>query len=345
MISRRPSIKRLLATTALAVVGLAGSAHAAYQVRVSAESVGQLDYGRGYNAGTYRSGAPGGPGYSSYGGVCTPGAFLTCSAGGSGTMDSNPNLTAATESTSVDSTSLPSGFYPQGLHVAASSYATANLASGTVGIADSGTYGLSGCCSGQDGGLGSSYAENSDVLHFAVGGASPGTMTIIGVSFRVHGGMDAFTPQGDSSGGMSAVFQLGGGNFQGFEYSSVSSGYTPVFSEAGQTGGWLTDYVTQDAPGEFTFNATYGLTGAAEDLGINEYLQEVCSFGTACDYAHTGAVSFTLPSNVTFTSDSGVFLTQGEIGVPEPATWTLMIAGAGLMGAAARRRRMALSVI
>ena len=335
------SLRRLVlaSSAACAVMAIAGSASAAYRVVVSAESVGGVSYGRGYNANNYQSGAPGGPGYSAYGGVCTPGQFLACSTHGSGTTNANPTLKSATESTSVDTTSIPSYYYPSGLPVAASSSASANLATGKVGIADSGTYGLSGCCSGQDGGHGVSYAENTDVLHFDIAGAGAGTTTVIGVSFHVHGNMDAFTPLGDSEGGLTAVLALGGGFFEG----SVNSGpnaYTPSFSEAGQTGGWLTDSVTQNAPGDFTFNATYGLTGASQDLGVVEYLEASCGNGTACDYAHTGTIAFSLPSNVTFTSDSGVFLTGG---VPEPATWALMLVGTAGLGAVLRRRRDALS--
>jgi hypothetical protein len=333
------TLKRLLfaSTLSLAVAAVAGSTHAAYSVRVSAESRGQINYGRGYNAGNYLDGEPGGPGFTSYGGnACTPGQYLSCTEGGSGTTDSSPDLKAATESTSYDETSLPNPeYYPQGLHAAGSAYATASLAGGSVGIAASGTYGLSGCCSGQDGGTGTSSAEDIDLLHFNVAGAGPGTMTIIGLSFHVHGGMDAFTPAGDSHGGLTSVFELGGGFFEGSVYSGPNA-YTPTFSEAGQTGGRLTDSVTQNAPGDFTFNATYGLTGASQDLGIAEYLEAGCGDGTACDYAHTGTVAFTLPSNVTFTSDSGVFLTQG---VPEPATWAMMLIGVGGLGAVLRQRR------
>ena len=331
------TLKRLFlgAALSLAAAELSSAAQAAYSVSVSAESRGQISYGRGYNAGTYVSGAPGGPGFTSYGGTCAPNKFASCTIGGSGTTTSSPNLTAATESTSYEETSLPSYYYPQGLYAAASSYATASLAGGSVGIADSGTYGLSGCCSGQDGGGGVSYAENTDALHFVVAGATPQTMTVIGVTFDVHGGMDAFTPLGDSEGGLTSVFQLGDGFFEGSVYSGPNA-YTPAFTEAGQTGGWLTDYVTQNAPGEFTFHATYGLTGASQDLGVNEYLQASCGGGTACDYAHTATVAFTLPSNVTFTSDSGVFLTKS---VPEPATWALMLVGVGGLGAVLRRSR------
>lgn len=58
------------------------------------------------------------------------------------------------------------------------------------------------------------------------------------------------------------------------------------------------------------------------------------------DYMHTSAVLLSVPDNVIWTSRSGVFLSDVDVqtGVPEPASWAMMIAGFGLVGSAARRR-------
>lgn len=56
------------------------------------------------------------------------------------------------------------------------------------------------------------------------------------------------------------------------------------------------------------------------------------------DLSHTGVFSIDLPTGVTFSSASGVFLTD-TTGIPEPASWALMILGFGGVGAAVRRRR------
>ena len=58
-------------------------------------------------------------------------------------------------------------------------------------------------------------------------------------------------------------------------------------------------------------------------------------FGSNCDYAHTATITLgTLPSGVTYTSDSGTFLAGG---VPEPGTrW---LAGCPLALGLARLRR------
>lgn len=61
----------------------------------------------------------------------------------------------------------------------------------------------------------------------------------------------------------------------------------------------------------------------------------------AADFGNTLNFNWVLPEGVQAQSESGVFLTQigTGTGVPEPATWIMMIAGFGLMGATLRNRR------
>jgi hypothetical protein len=85
-------------------------------------------------------------------------------------------------------------------------------------------------------------------------------------------------------------------------------------------------------------------------LGISARLWLDCRGGSICDFGHTGALGFVgaLPDGLTIGSASGVFLSAagggGAGGVPEPATWAMLIAGFGLVGAAARRRRRAVAL-
>ncbi len=342
--NRLPATVSALAFVAATVLTAAPAR--AYSVMAQAETrVGIYgEYARGYNVPSYdQMSIAGGPGFTTFGGGCGS-QFASCSVGGSGNTQASPSLTAATESTSVSVTTLPSYFYPQGLTASGSAYATASLAKGSVGVASSGTY--LDCCgvgSGQAGGTGVSVASVADTLHFLISGASPQTVTTIGVAFHVDGVIDAFTPAGDSIADLSAVLQLGGGYFQGNILSNVSSGYAPVLTEGPPPSGWLTQSLSPNAPGDFTFHGTLALTGATQDLGVYESLFGLCGLGTACDYSHTASLSFTLPSNVSFTSDSGVFLTQpiGAPGVPEPASWSLMLVGFGGLGVLLRRTRRA----
>lgn len=73
-------------------------------------------------------------------------------------------------------------------------------------------------------------------------------------------------------------------------------------------------------------------------LGIRGILNLDCRGGASCGFGHTGKFGFdALPDGLSFSSASGVFLTEANA-VPEPASWAMMIAGFGFVGAAMRRR-------
>jgi len=71
-----------------------------------------------------------------------------------------------------------------------------------------------------------------------------------------------------------------------------------------------------------------------------------CNGNWTCDFGNTSAIRFgPMPAGLSWTSQSGVFLLAlgtggggGTPGIPEPATWAMLIAGFALVGAAARRR-------
>lgn len=86
-------------------------------------------------------------------------------------------------------------------------------------------------------------------------------------------------------------------------------------------------------------------TGASR-MGFDLRLLVDCwvDLGAVCDFGQTSAISFgALPTGLSFTSGSGIFLAgaPGTGGVPEPASWAMLIAGFGLTGATMRRRRIA----
>ncbi len=79
------------------------------------------------------------------------------------------------------------------------------------------------------------------------------------------------------------------------------------------------------------FNGVYALSGSSGTLGVYASLSLLSAVvgpsGSANDdYSHTGTLTLTLPQGVSYTSDSGVFLTQA-VATPEPSSlWLTIIA-------------------
>jgi hypothetical protein len=75
----------------------------------------------------------------------------------------------------------------------------------------------------------------------------------------------------------------------------------------------------------FIFTGTYALQGADPVVPILLKMVLTCDFNASCDFDNTGAVNSSLLSNVTFTSQSGVFVTQGPaVAAPEPSSGYLL---------------------
>ena len=119
-----------------------------------------------------------------------------------------------------------------------------------------------------------------------------------------------------------------------YVYDSSSS---PV-NQIVENGGWVSNNISSESPNSFIFTGTYALTGSSDTLPIQLELDLQCQADASCDLSHTGAITLSLPSNVTFTSASGVFLTQQPASTaPEPA-YTFIL-GAALLGIGALARR------
>lgn len=84
------------------------------------------------------------------------------------------------------------------------------------------------------------------------------------------------------------------------------------------------------------FDGWLDIVGASATINPTLFLRVNCDTGLVCDYGNTARFSFVgLPSSVTFSSDSGVFLTSA---VPEPQTAAMLLAGLLVLGRLARRR-------
>lgn len=197
----------------------------------------------------------------------------------------------------------------------ASSFASANLATGTVRAQAAGN---STIINGPYGAAIAS-AEIFDVLTFTIAGAGPTTVTDITVNYDLDGSI---------SFGSLAQHNESDSLFFGSAFTSFSS-------DSAQT--WAASNFVSSDPTNGVFQGTYALVGSSVSLNVEMTLDLGCEDGCSEDFSNTSQIGLSLPSNVSFTSASGVFLTQS---VPEPSSWAMMLMG-GLFTAAgvARRRR------
>lgn len=101
----------------------------------------------------------------------------------------------------------------------------------------------------------------------------------------------------------------------------------PVLNTNGQ---FVANYTGLPTSFELTFLQQF------ETVSFNLMLQAQATDNA--NFGHTIGTRLVLPQGVSFTSASGLFLTQSPGAVPEPATWAMMIGGFGLVGATMRRR-------
>jgi hypothetical protein len=243
----------------------------------------------------------------------TTGTYFNNPNGGSvsGTTDSTGTLTSAYDRASLsDSDSGASG------------YAYANLASGKLGVM------------GSAGGYYSEamlQAQFSDVLHFSITGANVNTITDISVTYTVDGSM---LESDFGNAALSSALDFGSAT-EGAKIGDMLSGGICstgpcVYSQLST--GWVSASFSPSSPGLVEFQGIYALTGSSGDIPIFATLSlnsaVTGTTGSANDdYSNTAAIMLSLPPGVSYTSDSGVFLSQTS-SAPEPAT--LFLAGLSL---------------
>mgnify|MGYP000966313315 CR=1 FL=1 len=256
----------------------------------------------------------------------TPDSGVTCTGGTSGTSGTDFNLTASTSSATRSDDGGPD--YPTSTGTGSARSNLANGELGVVAISDIWRdYRLSPTYNGAQ-----AFAYMTDTLTFAIAGADASSVTNIGIRWSLDGRLALE----DLRGFATVRDQLYIGN--GFaQYSGTLNGL-PDVSETHFDRNWVSTNWSVNPAGNFQFEGVYALNGTSDVLGIAQYLWAAAGGSGSATYGSTSHLSFALPTNVTFTSASGTFLSATTSAVPEPATWAMMLAGFGLIGASMRRR-------
>ncbi len=259
------------------------------------------------------------------------GIFTTNSGSASGTTDTTGLVTSSYDTAYASSHSEGQNVYP-GLFGSAS--ASANLADGTVHTYASAN-GLNNN-SVQTGLFANSDATANagfkDTLHFSIAGANSSTITYIRVFYSVAGTFQAYNP-GNNYAVLHSFLGLGPSVVE-TNVETINNGALGItqsdFSNF-ESGSGFTQLTTND----LTFEGTFALHGASDTEQLSFFVDSQATNGVLMDL--TGQVSLGLSTGVTFTSDSGVFLTASA--VPEPASLTMAGIGGAICLFVYRRRR------
>lgn len=211
------------------------------------------------------------------------------------------------------------------LGASASASSSANLADGTVRLSG-------GAFSGNQGarGHGLSIAQIIDTVTFSLPAGMASAAVIF--EFLIEGSLSGMAPINDPAG--SQTWRTEG--FLTIDQALYACDFCAPVLQPDQAVPGKVDAIfagTIAVPVVVTSGASYAVGG---------YLSSFCTAQNAScsfDLLNTGRLGLGLPSGVTFSSQSGVFLTSNEVAVPEPGSLALL--GLGVAGLGLSRRRKA----
>ena len=106
------------------------------------------------------------------------------------------------------------------------------------------------------------------------------------------------------------------------------------------TGGYVSSSVTGANTTTEAFTGVFAVPAGMSTDALNAWMQISCGDGDTCDFSHTATFGMSTVNGVSFTSSSGVLLSQTRSAVPEPSSWAMMlIGGLGVATGIVRRGR------
>ncbi|MBV8843254.1 MAG: hypothetical protein JO307_10630 [Bryobacterales bacterium] len=249
---------------------------------------------------------------------CNPPGFV---------WDHNPN---ATVTGNMDTTGTATSVFEQmnlsaPLGESALAQSAADLSAGTARSLTSGSSGAEGV----------SMITMQDNVHFSVAGAGATTVTPITVTWSFDGSLTGpFLGFSGTPVEAQSQLQLGGS----VSASEDIFGGPPTLTGINQSG-WVSGNFTSATPALVQFSGVYDLVGSSTTLPFLLSLSTFASNGDTADFSHTSQVGLILPSNVTFTSDSGAFLTGTSASTPEPSSWIFFVTACAAVAMVRYRRK------
>ncbi len=264
------------------------------------------------------------------------GAGLTTTWPDSYTVSGTTDMTGAATS-SFDQVNVNNGL-SQG-------YAAADLSNGSLHAVAQTSYAGQSSSNEATGGTSSVQAELGDTLHLNIPGATNSTMTQVEIVATLDGTQSHVAQYAGSA--LNWQVAAGGGdlnvtlNDNGLLHGATTDWYV----ENAVNYGWATSILNDASTSNVVFDGFYDVYGADPTLSLDMKLSADSAFGGIVDYGNTAKLNIIVPNGVTYTSDSGVFLTANSSptpsSVPEPASWLLAAGGFFILGCAGRRSRKA----